>query len=276
MKGTFVNKLTALFFCSTFSLCLHAQISLGPNVSTFAVLASQTVTNSGPTVITGNLGVSPLTAITGFATVDGGPGLVVGTIYANTGLAPAAQAELTTSYNTAAGLPSNGLNPANLGGTTVFPGVYTSSSTLGITGTVTLDAQNNPNAIFVFQIGSGLTTATNSVVQLINQASPANVYWQVGSSATLGTTSSISGNILALTSISFGTGAVLRGRALARNGAVTLLGNIVNNTGAPVATPTPTPPPLPAPSSLILVATALVCAGIYQKRERLLKPFRRN
>ena len=174
----------------------------------------------------------------------------------------------------------------DLGGQTLFAGVYTSSSTLGITGTVTLDAQNNPNAQFIFQIGSGLTTATSSVVALINGANPANVFWQVGSSATLGTTATFAGNILALSSISLGTGATMQGRALARNGAVTLLSNTINGTiglGGPGGGPPPGPgpgpggpPATPAPSTLILVATALICAGIYHGRERLFKAFRRN
>ena len=275
MKGTFVNKLAALFLWSTLSLCLNAQISLGPTVSTFGVLAGSTVTNSGPTIVTGNLGVSPGTAVTGFTGIaPGGPGTVTGSINSANAFSGQAQSELTTAYNIAAGLPSNGLNPADLGGTTVFPGVHTSQPSLGITGTVTLDAQNNPNAIFVFQIASTLTTATGSNVLLINQASPANVYWQVGSSATLGSTSSISGNIMALASISFGTGASLNGRALARGGAVTLLSNSVSSPGGPGG-PAPIPS-TPAPSSLILVATALVCAAIYQARGRLLKPFSRN
>jgi hypothetical protein len=186
----------------------------------------------------------------------------------------AAQTDLTAAYNTAAGLPSNGVNPGDLGGTTVFPGVHTSSTSLGITGTVTLNGQGNPNSIFVFQIGSTLTTASGSNVLLINGAVPANVYWQVGSSATLGSTSSISGNILAQASISFDTGATMAGRALARTGAVTLLGNLINTPGGPGAPPPVTPPGTPAPSSLILVATALLCAALYQARKWLLQPFR--
>lgn len=268
-----MKKARALVLCFTFCLSLKAQISLGPTVSSFGVLAASGVTNSGFTTLIGNLGVSPGTAITGFTGIaPGGPGVVLGSIHSADAAAAQAQNELTAAYNTAFLLPSNGLNPPDLGGTTVFPGVHTSSSTLGITGTVTLDAQNNPNSIFVFQIGSGLNTATSSNVLLINQASPANVYWQVGSSAVLGTTSSISGNILAQASISFGTGAVLNGRALARTGAVTLLGNTINNPAGSGASGSP--PGTPAPSSLILVAIALFCAALYQGRGWLLKPFR--
>jgi hypothetical protein len=275
MKGRAVNKLTALLCWSTFSLCLNAQISLGPTVATFGVLGGSTVTNSGPSVIIGNLGVSPGTAITGITGIaPGGPGTVNGMIHSADAYAAQAQNELTAAYNAAAGAAVTATKAGDLGGQTLFPGVYMSTSTLSITGTVTLDAQGNPNAQFIFQIASGLTTATNSVVNLINGANPANVFWQVGSSATLGTNSSFSGNILALASISLGTGASLKGRALARTGAVTLLSNPITSPAGP-GIPTP-PTPTPAPTSLILVTTALACAGIYQARKRLLKPFRRN
>jgi hypothetical protein len=262
-----VNKLTALLFWLTFSLCLKAQITLGSTVDTFGVLAGSTVTNSGPTVVLGNLGVSPGTAITGFP-----PGVATGTIHSAEALAGTAQTQLTTAYNSAAGAASTATVAGDLGGLTLAPGVYTSSSTLGITGTLTLNAGGNTNAQFIFQIASALTTATSSTVLLTNGAQASNVFWQVGSSATLGTASVFSGNILALSSISLGTGAVLQGRALARNGAVTLLSNTIN-TPAGINGP---PPPLvtPAPSSLILVTTALLGIGIYQGRKRLLKPFR--
>ena len=275
-----LHKLTALLVWSALSVCLNAQLTLGPTVGTFGVLAGSTVTSSGSTVVAGNLGVSPGTAITGITGIaPGGPGTVTGTINSANALALQAQNELTAAYNAAASAASTATKSGDLGGQTLFAGVYTSSSTLGITGTVTLDAQNNPNAQFIFQISSGLTTATGSNVSLINGALPANVFWQVGSSATLGTTSSFAGNILALASISLGTGASLQGRALARGGAVTLLGNSVNtpgtlggNGGGP-----PTPPsPTPAPSSLLLLTTALLGAGVYQARDRLLKPFRRS
>jgi Ice-binding-like len=277
-----VNKILALLFWSALSLCLNAQVTLGPTVATFGVLAGSTVTNSGPTVVTGNLGVSPSTAITGFAAIaPGGPGLVTGTIHSADAFALQAQNELTAAYNAAAGAASTATKAGDLGGQTLFAGVYTSGSSLGITGTLTLDGQNNPNAQFIFQIASALTTATSSNVVLINGAQPSNIFWQIGSSATLGTTSSFSGNILALSSISLGTGAVLQGRALARNGAVTLLSNTINSPAGPGGPGGPGGgipgiPGTPAPSSLILVTTALFCAGIYQVRERLLKQFRRN
>jgi hypothetical protein len=285
MKGGAVHKLTLLLLWSTLSLCLNAQISLGPTLTTFGVLAGSTVTSSGPTIVVGNLGVSPGTAITGFTGIaPGGPGLVGGTIHSADAFAAQAQNELTNAYIAAAGAASTATKNGDLGGQTLFPGVYTASTSLGITGTVTLDAQGNSNAQFIFQVGSALTTASGSAVVLINGAQAANVFWQIGSSATLGTTSAFAGNILANSSISLNTGAVLVGRALARNGAVTLLSNTITSPagpgpGAPPGSPgTPGGPlgtPTPAPSSLILVMTALACAGIYQARERILGLFRR-
>ena len=273
LKGRVVNRTIAPLIWLAFSVCLNAQITLGPTVDTFGVLAGSTVTNSGPTTVVGNLGVSPGTAITGFTGIaPGGPGLVSGSINSANAFAAQAQSELTAAYNAAAGAASTATVAGDLGGLTFFPGVYTSSSTLGITGTVTLNALGNPNAQFIFQIGSALTTATSSSVLLINNAKPSNVFWQMGSSATLGTTSNFSGNLLALSSISLGTGTVLQGRALARNGAVTLLSNSIT---APAGLSGP-PPPLvtPAPSSLILVTTALAGILIFQTRKRLLKSFR--
>ncbi len=280
-----VNKLTALLLWSMLSLSLKAQISLGPTVATFGVLAGSTVTNSGPTVVAGNLGVSPGTAITGFTGIaPGGPGIVTGTIDSANAVAGQAESELTAAYNAAAGAAVTATKAGDLGGQTLPPGVYMSTSTLGITGTLTLDAGGNANAQFIFQIASALTTATGSNVVLINGANAANVFWQIGSSATLGTSSIFAGDILAFSSISLGTGAVLNGRALARNGAVTLLSNPITTPSGPGGgggtggggggggTPTPTP----APSTLILVITALACVGIYQTRDRLLRLFKRN
>ena len=273
MKGGAVKKLTTLLVGLWCAVCLDAQIALGPTVDTFGVLAGSTVTNSGPTVVLGNLGVSPGTAITGFAGIaPGGPGIVSGTINSANGLAAQAQSELTAAFNAASGAASTGVASADLGGQTLFAGVYTNATSIGITGTLTLDAQGNPNAQFIFQMGSTLTTASNSSVLLINGAQASNVFWKVGSSATLGTTSSLAGNILAQASISLGTGAVLQGRALARTGAVTLLSNTIT---APAGITGP-PPPLvtPAPSSLILVTTALAGVVIFRTRKRLFQSLR--
>lgn len=170
--------------------------------------------------------------------------------------------------------PGNVLTGQNLGGLTLTPGVYCFSSSAQLTGNLTLNAQGNQNAEFIFQIGSTLTTASASSVTLQNLANAGNVYWQVGSSATLGTATAFSGNILASASITLNTGATLSGRALAETGAVTLQGNTIS---IPTSTTQgPPPPPTPAPSSLILVSIGLVCAGMYQARERLLGLFRRN
>jgi hypothetical protein len=209
-------------------------IGLGTAAS-FAVLAGSTVTNTGPSTISGDLGVSPGTAITGFP-----PGTVTnGIVHSADGVAGQAQSDLTTAYNTAAGLPATAHVTADLGGQTLAPGVYT-GPTLGLTGTLTLDAANDPNAVFVFQTSSTLTTASTSVVALLRGANPCNVFWQVGSSATLGTNSVFTGSVLALTSISATTGASINGRLLARNGATTLDSNTVTAPACTTVTPTPT------------------------------------
>jgi hypothetical protein len=270
-----VTRLSFVVLFSTFSLGLNAQITLGPTLSTFGVLGGSTVTNSGSSLIGGNLGVSPGSAITGFP-----PGAVSGTIHGPDALSGQAQIELTTAYNSAAGTPCTAdLTGVDLGGLILSPGVFCFSTSAQLTGTLTLNAQNNQNAQFIFKIGSTLTTATSSNIVVINLAQPANIFWQVGSSATLGTTSGFAGNILALSSISLGTGAVVQGRALARNGAVTLLGNtlilpIAN--GAPGTPGGPGLPGTPAPTSFLLVSLGLVCVVIYQSRERLKRQFKRT
>src|SRR5450830_2171852 len=190
----------------------------------FAVLGSSTVTNTGSSVITGDLGVSPGSAVTGFP-----PGLVVsGTIHAADAVALAAQNSVTTAYNSLASQAcTQDLTGQDLGGKTLTAGVYCFSSSAQLTGILTLNAQGNANAVFIFKIGSTLTTASGSSVVVTNGGSLCNVFWQVGSSATLGTTTSFVGNILALARITLTTGANASGRALARNGAVTLDTNTV-------------------------------------------------
>jgi len=205
---------------------VQAPVALGSINSggnDFAVLAHTTVTSVGLTTVTGDLGVWPGTAVTGF-----GPGVVTGTIYAGVAPADAAQSSLTAAYNDAAGRPADATVAGNLGGRTLNPGVYKSTSTLGISsGELTLDALGDSNGVFIFQIASALTVTSGRQVILSGGAQAENVFWQVGSSATLGTTSNFAGTILAQASVALKTGATLNGRALARDGAVTLESNIV-------------------------------------------------
>jgi hypothetical protein len=194
-----------------------APVDLG-TAGAFVVLGGQTVTNTGASVLNGDLGVAPGTALPGF-----GSAVVNGATHADDAVAKRAQLDVTTAYDTAAGQPvTQDLTGTDLGNRTLKAGVYRYSSSAGLTNTLTLDAENNPDAQFVFQIGSTLTTASASRIALINGASPCNVFWKVTSSATLGTGTVFKGNVLALTSITLNTGASVTGRALARNGAVTL------------------------------------------------------
>lgn len=225
-----------------------AQISLN-TAQNFSVLGGSTVTNTGPTVITGNVGVSPGSAVTGFP-----PGIVVGgTIHTANATAAQAQTDLTAAYNTALGIAcGTNLTGTDLGGDVLTPGVYCFDTSAGLTGTLTLDFQGNPNAFFLFKIGSTLTTASGSTVVLANTGGPTcppNVFWQVGSSATFGTGSTFAGNVLALTSITMTTGAGLNGRALARNGAVTLDSNTVTACAATCPVITVNPAALPGGSA---------------------------
>jgi hypothetical protein len=192
--------------------------------TTFAVLAASTVTSTGATRINGDLGLSPGTSVTGF-----GPGIVNGTVHAADSAAALAQLALTIAYNDAASRTvGSHLVAGNLGGQTLGPGLYTSTSSLAIdAGDLTLDAQGDVNAVFIFQMGSTLTTISGRQVILAGGAKAANVFWLVGSSATLGTSSVFRGNILAQASITATTGAVIEGRLLARTAAVTLDTNIV-------------------------------------------------
>ncbi len=229
-----------------------AQSVLG-TADSFAVLAGQTVTNTGTSVINGSVGVSPGSAVVGFP-----PGIVTppGTINAGDAVATQAQSDLVTAYNNLAGLaPTSVLTGQDLGGLTLTSGTYFFASSAQLTGTLTLDAQGSSNAFWVFQIGSTLTTASASDVNFIN-GSQAPVFWQVGSSATLGTGSDFIGNIVALTSITLTTGVdIACGGALARNGSVTLdtntisagcnnamiIGDVGGSGGVVAVTPVPEP-----------------------------------
>ncbi|MFJ9915098.1 ice-binding family protein [Actinacidiphila glaucinigra] len=188
----------------------------------FAVLGGQSVTNTGPSDVTGDLGVSPGVSVTGFP-----PGQVHGTIHATDTDALQAHADLITTYDTAVAQPPDTSISGDLGGLTLTPGTYNADTSLALTGTLTLDAQGNRNADWIFQIGSTLTTATASRVLLINGATARNVIWQIGSSATLGPDTNFTGRILALTSITANAGATIHGQALTINGSVTLDTNTI-------------------------------------------------
>jgi hypothetical protein len=185
--------------------------------TSFAVLAGAGVTNTGVSVLTGDLGSFPTPAITGLASLT-----LVGLNQAGGAAAQQAKNDLVTAYDTAVAKTSTEAITGDIGGRTLGPGVYRSASSIGLTGALTLDGHGDPNAVFVFQAGSTLITASASQVLLVNGARSCTVFWQVGSSATLGTGSLFRGNILALTSITVTTGVTIDGRVLARNGAVTL------------------------------------------------------
>lgn len=271
-EGTFKMKSKYLLLLAIAGLQSPAGaqlFSLG-TAQKFAVLGGSTVTNTGSSVIMGDLGVSPGSAITGFP-----PGTVVppGTIHAADAVASLAQSDATTSYNVLAGLtPTLNLTGQDLGGKTLVPGVYRFDSSAQLTGTLTLNSLGNPDALFVFQIGSTLTTASNAAV-VINGGNDCNTFWQIGSSATLGTTTAFKGNILANQSITLNTGAdIVSGRALAQQGAVTLDTNNFSIAGCPlVAGPagtfgTSVPSAVPEPGAFALFVTGLPLLGLVTRR----------
>ncbi|HEY2706098.1 MAG TPA: ice-binding family protein, partial [Candidatus Dormibacteraeota bacterium] len=193
--------------------------TLGTDTS-FAVLGGSTVTNTGPTSITGDLGLSPGSAVTGFP-----PGALNGASHIDDAVSVQAKSDLTTAYNTAAGQPCTATLTGDLGGRTLTPGVYCYPSAAQLTGTLTLDGGGDPNSLFLFKVGSTLTTASSSRVALVN-GGPCGVFWQIGSSATLGTDTVFVGTMLVNTSITLNTRAgILPGRALTQTGAVTLDSN---------------------------------------------------
>ena len=217
------------------------------SAASFSVLGASTDTNTGATVVSGNLGLSPGTSITGFP-----PGTVInGSIHDTDVAAANAQVDLTAAYNDAAGRIGAVIVSGDIGGQTLGPGVYKSTSSLGITGTLTLDGQGSAASVFIFQIASTLTTASAARIVLINGAIAANVFFQVGSSATLGTTTAFIGTIMAQASVTLTTGATLSGRALARTGAVTMDTNTITN-------PALLPGPPPAPPACVTAATQIV------------------
>lgn len=235
-----------------------AQVTVGLGTAgNFAVLAGETITNTGPTTITGDVGLHPGSSVTGFDSVT-----LNGALHVADAVAQQAKVDLVTAYDQAAGSGPATTVATELGGQTLTAGEYNSASgTFEITGTLTLDAQGDPNAVFVFQMASTLVTASASVVNVINGANACNVFWQVGSSATLGTGTVFRGNILALTSIALTTGASIEGRALARNGQVTMDTNTITQaactqqitpTTTTTTTPTTAPPTTQPPPSTTL------------------------
>lgn len=223
----------ALLIATAFPAAAATAPSLG-TAGSFAVLGGTTVTNTGPTSMTGDLGVSPGSAITGLADIT-----LSGATHTADAVALQAQSDVTTAFDALSAAPctkSFSGTAVELGGQTLTPGVYCYSSSAQLTGTLTL----NGNGVYIFKIASKLTTATDSSVSLIGGASACNVFWRINSSATLGAGTAFVGNVLALTSIALETGASLSGRALARNGAVTLDTNTITNAASCAAVPAPT------------------------------------
>ncbi len=218
-------SLSTMLFASS-ALGATASVGLGTAAS-FSVLAGSTVTNTGPTTMFGALGLSPGSSVTGAPHV-------LGATHVDDAVAIGAKNALTTAYNNAAGRPSNGSAGTDLAGQVFLPGVRTASSSLLLSsGSVTLDAQGDPDAVFIFQIASTLITASNTSVLLINGAQACNVFWQVGSSATLGTGTRFVGTIMALATITANTAATIHGRLLASTGAVNLETNTITTSNCP-------------------------------------------
>ena len=208
-----------------------SPVALG-SAGTYAVLGGTTgVTNTGDTVLKGDLGVSPSSSIVGFP-----PGVVDGATYAGDSQAAQAQSDLVTAYNSAAALTPTGSFSGDQNGKTFDAGVYSTGAAFALTGTLTLDGQGNPNAVFIFQVNAALNTAAASSVNLINGAQAANVFWQVNGAAGTGATSSFTGTIMAAGAITVGAGGSLEGRVLSY-GAVTLADNAITMpAGPPTAT----------------------------------------
>jgi hypothetical protein len=266
----------ALAFAAVPAAAQAAPVNLA-TVGPFVVLGGSAVTNTGPSVLNGDLGVAPGTSLVGF----GLPAVVNGATHANNAVASQAQADLTVAYDVAAGQPvppANELTGTDLGNRTLTAGAYRYTSSAQLTGPLTLDAEGDPNAQFVFEITSALTTAPASSVVLVNGASPCNVYWQVGSSATLDTTTAFQGNLMALTDISLNNGASVIGRLLARNGQISLINNVLD---APLCgtEPTPSPPtatPPGGPGTSGDVPSADIGRAVSGNQARIPRAARRN
>lgn len=208
----------------TLQTTVHSTVPLA-GAASLAILAGSSITNTGATNVTGDIGLSPGTSVGGFP-----PGILVGTLHINDAIATQAKLDLTAAYNDAAGRTATDIVTlaGNIGGLTLTPGLYKSTSSLSLSsGDLTFDARGDANAVFIIQIASSLTVTAGRRVILTNGALASNIFWQVGSSATFGTTCVFKGTIMAMQSITFNTGASLDGRALARTGNVTMAGNTI-------------------------------------------------
>jgi len=254
--GTVTLVVAALMALPTQAFAATATVQLG-TVDAYSVFGSTAVTNTGPSTLSGDLGLDPADAsfITGFP-----PGIVGGATNAANGASLQARNDLTAAYNDAAGRPATGgqIGPA-LVGKTLTSGVYKASTSLDLGGPLTLNGQGDPNAVFIFQIGSTLVTDSASSVIVSNGAQACNVFWQVGSSATLGTGSTFKGTIMALTSVTVTTGTTVEGRALARNGAVTLDNNVFSSPSC--ATPSAAGSSASSAASAYLAASSSAAAA---------------